>query len=197
MRKLKQYILFAFLIGSSAFVYSQDSVNVYPNPTVGPGTCMFYLNKQDTMSIVIFNLLGEVEKQVMLDSVMTIGYHYIPFDLTTSKNGVYLMKIQGWSSKAVARKIIKNQTSLIQDISKTSDILIYPNPACVVVSIKITSPTYSNLKITICDITGKQVYDYITNGTAPIKINLDSFDDGVYTVLIPDLNYKSKLILIR
>jgi hypothetical protein len=77
---------------------------------------------------------------------------------------------------------------------------VYPNPATSEVSVKIFSANTSNLTIQISDAAGKPIYssNYETSsGNLSIKVNLEDFANGVYTVYIPELNYNYKLVIIR
>ena len=66
----------------------------------------------------------------------------------------------------------------------TGSFAIFPNPAADILNI-----TGNNVKtVTICDMTGRTVYEYPGNNSKKITINISSLPSGIYLVTIIDIS---------
>lgn len=113
------------------------------------------------------------------------------------------------SAKSNLNKNLKSDTNVkgvssgISAVTNAEGIIttvsVFPNPASQDVNIRIVNIPANSVKINIYDIAGKLVYtnDFNANKNVSVKINMSDFDDGVYTISIPALNYNYKLILIK
>jgi hypothetical protein len=62
---------------------------------------------------------------------------------------------------------------------------VYPNPASNVVTLRLTEPIAGIVKLTLCDIQGKSVYDMLSEtdpGSTEMKIHLPKLRPGVYWI---------------
>ena len=105
------------------------------------------------------------------------------FTKTSSKSNTI---IQNRSPKTSSLNIQKGSIS---------NVAIFPNPASQDVNINIINFPDNSIKVNIYDITGKIVYSNAFNApqNISIKINMSEFDDGVYNINIPELNFNYKL----
>ncbi len=66
----------------------------YPNP-FNPGTNIeFHLAKATTVTLTIYNLLGQKVQTVLLDKRMNAGVYRIPVSMVDASSGVYIYRIE-------------------------------------------------------------------------------------------------------
>ncbi|HEX9970675.1 MAG TPA: T9SS type A sorting domain-containing protein, partial [bacterium] len=71
-----------------AFVLNQN----YPNPFNSTTKITFRLSKPDKVSLMIFNLSGEVVASLIKNQTYSIGLHSIEFDANGLSNGIYFCR---------------------------------------------------------------------------------------------------------
>ncbi|WP_070786750.1 PKD domain-containing protein [Flavobacterium crassostreae] len=81
-----------------------EGLAVYPNPSKGMFTLQLPAT-QDTYSIVVYNLLGQV---VLEDSITGNDASKATINLTGKTNGVYIVKIESSDKKVSIHKLVKN-----------------------------------------------------------------------------------------
>jgi hypothetical protein len=122
-----------------------------------------------------------------------------PFIVLNYPSGQMKDKFNKYSEKSTFTESMKFSPNSFVEKLPTS-ISVFPNPTTSEVSVKVISTEYSNLTIQINDALGKKVYSNnfeTTKGNMHIKLNLEPFSSGVYSVFIPELNFNSKLVIIK
>jgi hypothetical protein len=95
--------MYTLFIGSSNYIEQMKSVHLpseftllqnYPNP-FNPSTLIrFSLPQQSTVSLTVFNMLGEVITVLAADQPYEPGYHEVEFQGKSAASGVYLYRLQ-------------------------------------------------------------------------------------------------------
>ncbi|MCG6912832.1 T9SS type A sorting domain-containing protein, partial [bacterium BMS3Abin03] len=66
----------------------------FPNPFNAETQIMFAMPRQGKVSLVIYNILGEVIAEVITDQFFEAGYHHVSVDFGNFSSGIYLYKLQ-------------------------------------------------------------------------------------------------------
>ncbi|MEJ2507199.1 MAG: T9SS type A sorting domain-containing protein, partial [Ignavibacteriaceae bacterium] len=66
----------------------------FPNPFNAETQIMFSMPRQGKVSLVIYNILGEVVAEVINDQFYEAGYHHVNVDFGNFSSGIYLYKLQ-------------------------------------------------------------------------------------------------------
>ena len=70
-----------------------SSLMCFPNPSSGDFDIEFYLHKEDNVSFLVFNAIGELVFSI--DNKLCLsGYNQVPFSLSQLKQGIYYLEIQ-------------------------------------------------------------------------------------------------------
>jgi len=96
----KEYALF---IGTEEYISEKKNNLVpfeyalyqnFPNPFNAETQIMFSMPRQGKVSLVIYNILGEVVAEVINDQFYEAGYHHVNVDFGNFSSGIYLYKLQ-------------------------------------------------------------------------------------------------------
>jgi hypothetical protein len=182
--KLSKIIILLFLLLSFSEVKSQsDTLIVYPNPFADTLNIQIKLVSNDTVTILVYNVLGQNIKTLANDSVMSSGNHIIVYDTHSLTSGVYFVEMKIGGQTFVKKAIKPSTTNSIKTITaNTSNVTIFPNPN----NGNITLQSANELGlITICNTLGELVYSQTTkeNNT---QIDLSNQAPGIYFVKIQD-----------
>jgi len=176
--KYIKLIIFLFLLLSFKQVKSQtDSLIIYPNPFIDTLNLQIYLVNNDTVTITVYSVTGQIVKTLAYDSVMAMGNHTIVYNASSLATGIYFvsMKINGHTT---TKKIIKlSATNSIETIAANiNSAKVFPNPN----NGNITLQSNSELGlIIIYDTKGELIYRQITKENS-IQIDLSQQSKGIY-----------------
>jgi hypothetical protein len=214
MKALKISILFIALFCFKQVKSQTDTLTVYPNPFTDTLNIQIYLVSNDTVTITVYNILGQVIKTLAYDSVMAAGNHSIVYNASSLATGVYFVsiKINGYTT---TKKIIKpSTTNSIETITTNiNSIIIFPNPN----NGNITLQGNSELGlITIYNDIGELIYQqiikenktqidlsqdakgtYFLKGNANVDVSI--LNSGVYNINISSSNgvVNKRLVIVK
>jgi hypothetical protein len=175
-------IILLFLILSFKQVKSQtDSLKIYPNPFTDTLNIQVYLVGNDTVTITVVSIIGQIVKTLAYDSIMAAGNHTIIYDASSLADGIYFVTMKA-GGQTIAKKVIKTgTTNSIETLTEsTSRINIFPNPN----NGNITLQNHNELGlIMVYNNAGEFIYQQITkeNNT---KIDISSQPNGIYLIRI-------------
>jgi hypothetical protein len=109
------------------------------------------------------------------------------FKLTVTDNA-------GLTATATMQLVVEQAITSSQDVASIERLLVYPNPAHDVTTVKITSQVTGTVKITVYDMNGRQVLVAQTVKTDDVvtkTLNISSLASGMYTVQITIGNQKT------
>ncbi|MBE0539638.1 MAG: T9SS type A sorting domain-containing protein, partial [Ignavibacterium sp.] len=66
----------------------------YPNPFNPKTNIMFALPQQGKVSLMIYNILGELIEEKINDQLYEAGYHQVSIDFGNLASGIYFYKLQ-------------------------------------------------------------------------------------------------------
>ena len=96
----KEYILY---IGTEEYIDQKKASLIpleyvlyqnYPNPFNPKTNIMFALPQQGKVSLMIYNILGELLEEKISDQLYEAGYHQVSIDFGHLASGIYLYKLQ-------------------------------------------------------------------------------------------------------
>ncbi len=96
----KEYILY---IGTKEYINQKKASLIpldyvlyqnYPNPFNPKTQIMFALPQQGKVSLMIYNILGELLEEKISDQLYEAGYHQVSFDFGHLASGIYLYRLQ-------------------------------------------------------------------------------------------------------
>jgi hypothetical protein len=164
----------------SKLTYSQniDSLNITPNPFETATSIYFGLANNDTVTINIYNNVGDTVKTFMQDSLINAGYYSIPYSADSLANGTYIVSLKLGTHKTINKLIVKNNaTTVIENLSRNDHWKIYPNPTSNLLTISISG--IKNILIT--DLNGKTCK---TIKTRENNISLADLKSGSYIIRV-------------
>ena len=98
---------YSLLIGTTDFINQKQNGLIptefnlfqnYPNPFNPSTIIMFALPKQSNVSLKIYNILGELVFELINNQTFEAGYHEIAFNGSQLASGIYLYKMETFSS---------------------------------------------------------------------------------------------------
>lgn len=92
----------AVLTGITDLNFDALNYNVYPNPATDAVNVNLTNEKNETVSLIVMNNLGQVVKSVVIGNVSDVNYHLSTFDL---KSGIYYIKTSV-GDKSTTKKLI-------------------------------------------------------------------------------------------
>ena len=180
MKKINYLLLltlFTFGIKAS-FSQTVDSLSVFPNPFAISTTIHFEIAQTDTISVDVFNVLGELKSTYFKDTILTRGYYNINWLAESLPDGLYFVRLGIGSTKSIIKKAIKDGSiSSIEVAKANNNFLVYPNPT----NDHIEIPLEGNKTITITDTKGKLLKSFSTNQKV---ISLLDLAAGQYIITI-------------
>ena len=170
-----------------------DSLNVAPNPFVKRTSIFYSFSQNDTVSLTIYNVIGQTVISLLTNSIMPTGAYQDSLIMDSFSDGIYFVRLQLGVRKSLARKIIKTPSAGIEEVSYDSKIKIYPNPASTNLHIETKQTELANSEIQITNCSGQLIF------TAPYSksIDISKLSQGFYTLKIttPESKcYNSKFI---
>lgn len=175
-------LLLTYHIGHTQNV---DSLNIAPNP-FDTSTYIYYgLTNNDTVSLYLYNYLGQTVKTFLHDSIHISGNYSIYFPCDSLVNGVYFVRLNLGTHKSITKKVIKNSMSSVVENASLTEYVIYPNPTSNLLTISINGIK----KIVITDSGGKTCKTIRTSET---KISIADLKPGNYIINV--FSFDNKLL---
>ncbi len=178
MKTLKIILLFVVLITTKiSIAQTQDTLTAYPNPFSCLLTIKFEVPQDDTITLEVYNIIGQVEASLYKNLPLKKGSYTYVWRADTVADGVYNLNYQCGSSYTFKRKIVKNgncETAAINTVKET-EFIIYPNPTTGILII----PLNGTKQITITDLTGKLLKQQTTTAE---QISIADIPSGSYIV---------------
>jgi hypothetical protein len=196
MRPPKQIILIVFLLLSITKLFAQDSLRFSHNPFSDSTLVSFDIASSTKVSIIVYNTLGQKVDSLYKDTFLQSGSYafYLGADLP---NGIFLVSYKINSTTKNYQILKSNLVSKI-DLTSTqkNSIYIFPNPCPGNLNIRFEHPVLKPFTIDIYDPAGRLVYTTIIFNST-MALNISEFENGLYTLHIPDLGYSTQLVLMR
>ena len=180
MKKAKRLFLAVLMILSvgTSFSQTQDSLSVFPNPFSVSTNIHFDIVESDTITLRVFNLLGQAVWTYYQSIILPGGSYDINFDGNNLADGIYMVRLDIGSTKKITKKAIKSgNTSRLEDIQSDSKFIVFPNPT----TGRINIPLSGVKTIVITDLSGKMVKSITTDQN---EISLSDLAAGQYELSI-------------
>lgn len=169
--------LFTFGIKAS-FSQTVDSLGVFPNPFAISTNIHFEISQTDTITLVVFNVLGELKFTYFKDTILSSGSYNINWLAESLPDGFYFVRLGIGSTKSIIKKAIKDgSTSSIEVTKANNKFLVFPNPT----NDHIEIPLEGNKTITMTDTKGKLLKSFSTDQKV---ISLLDLAAGQYIITI-------------
>jgi hypothetical protein len=196
MRPSKQIILIVFLLLSITKLFAQDSLRFSLNPFRDSTLVSFDIASSTKISVIIYNRWGVAVDTSFKDTFLQSGSHSFFFG-TGILDGNYFASYK-INSKTKVYQLVKNNLVSKIDLSstQTNSVYIFPNPCPGNLKIRFEHPLSRLIAIDIYDPSGRLVHigSYLDSA---IEIDMSKFENGLYTLRIPDLGYSAQLVLMR
>lgn len=168
------------------------AVNVSPNPFFTTCEIDFELEEQDTVSLNVYTVTGQVDSLYFEDSLLNAGLY--SFEYSTENDGLYFVALT-INGENFSKKIMKTNSPtsiLIKDEIET--ISISPNPAKQFVKIEFLDETVRNIKI--LNVSGKLVKQIQKYKEKSLILKIEGYAKGIYYISINNGNMQTTKTLI-
>jgi len=118
MKQIKRLIIITLLTFCFVTTFSQttDSLSVFPNPFSSSATIHFEIVQSDTISLRVFNAVGQTERTFFQSTILPSGSYNINLLGDSLVDGIYFIRLDIGSTKSLIKKAVKNSsTSSIAD----------------------------------------------------------------------------------
>ncbi|OJV27941.1 MAG: hypothetical protein BGO32_01950 [Bacteroidetes bacterium 37-13] len=134
--------------------------------------------QSDTITLRVFNLLGQNVRTYFQTTILPSGSYNINFQGDSLQDGVYIVRLDIGSTKSITKKAVKSgSTSILEDFSLINKLIVFPNPT----NDQITIPINGNKTIIVTDLNGKIVKSLTTDQQI---ISLLGIANGQYFITI-------------
>jgi hypothetical protein len=181
MFKRNCLIIIAFLV----FTFTQgqtliDSLNISPNPYQKRTLLTFSFINNDTVSINIYNTLGNIIYSPITNSVMPSGTYQDSLIMDSYADGIYFVQLKLGHRKTISKKIIKSNTAAIVVHSNSlKGLRIYPNPIINKLNINFEMNIVENYYVQITNTLGQTIYSK-DSLTQKQEMDLSFLESGIY-----------------
>lgn len=180
MKQIKRLLLIILLTISFGTTFSQtiDSLSVFPNPFATSTTIHFDIVQSDTITLRVFNPLGQTVRTFFQSTVLPSGSYNINFVGDSLAKGVYFVRLDIGSTKSLIKKAVKNgSVAIIENNNVIEKIILYPNPT----NDGLIIPISGNKTIKVIDLNGKIIKTVTTD---QMVISLLDIPAGQYFITI-------------
>jgi hypothetical protein len=182
MKKIKHLLFITLLTITCGPIFSQtvDSLTIYPNPFNSATTIHFDLVQTDTITLQVFNPLGQTVRTFYQSTVLPSGSYHMNLNGDSLLEGVYFIKLEIGSTISIVKKAIKfGPTSIVENYKLDHKLIAFPNPT----NDRITIPIQGNKTIIVADMHGNFVKSFTTDQQV---ISLLDIAAGQYVITILD-----------
>ena len=156
MKKINRLLLttlLTFYFGTS-FSQTLDSLNILPNPFSNSTTIYFDIVQSDTITLRVFNPIGQTVRTFYQSTILPSGSYSINLVGDSLADGLYFIRLDIGSTKAITKKAVKSSsTSIVENSRLVNKLIVFPNPT----NDQIIIPINGNKTITVTDLNGKIV----------------------------------------
>ncbi len=191
MKLVKQLIIITLIsmCYKSAFSQATDSLSLFPNPFGSSATIHFDIVQSDTITLRVFNKVGQTIRTYFQTTVLPSGSYNINLLGDSLADDIYFIKLDVGSKKSLMHKALKVGSTLgIINPKSNETITFYPNP----VIDQLTIPINGNKTIILTDINGKILKTFTTDQQI---ISLLDISAGQYLITI--LSNQNEIITIQ
>lgn len=183
MKKIK-YVILLLLLCAIKFGQSQtmsDTLKVYPNPFPGIATIYFEIANKDTVTLEVYDMLGELKQTYFSNAILPSGAYTIVLQGDTLPNGLYVIRLQYAYNKTKTVKAIKQgtTTAINEPIELRNILYMYPNPTNDILTITMDGQK----TILISSLQGQEVKKVVTDKQT---ISLSDLPAACYIVHVFD-----------
>ncbi len=166
--------------------FDTNSFIISPNPFITSTTIEFNLSSNDTASLLVYTMTGQIDTMYFQDSLLNQGFHN--YEYKTTNNGIYIVRLT-LSGNDYFKKVIKTDSlSSIYTYKLAEDFIIKPNPAKHYVELNFVDNSKREIRFT--NQNGQIVLTKETN-RKDIKIDINNISAGIYLVLVINGNKTS------
>ena len=193
MKQLMLILLFLFLLNR---VKGQgiDSLRISPNPFDTSIAIYYSVANTDSVTFRVFNILGQVIKIFINDSLVNAGAYTINYNSSSLPNGVYFFSLNTKDSTLTKKGIKQAGVGINQIVGESTNLFIYPNPAINIISLNVSDiVNYQNAAIAIQNSLGQTIKKL----SFTKNIDVSDLLAGCYFLQITLVNaksYKTKFI---
>ena len=171
---------------------NEPTLDITPNPFVDTTSFIFTLPASDTVSLVVYNSLGQLIDTPINKQLMPQGTHTVIFVGDTLPDNIYYVALIV-DTNVVANKLIKLDQLVGVKNNKLEDenITIFPNPTSG--QINVTGLSQETTRISVYNVLGELLFEQ----EAPDqKIDLSSLPNGTYIFLFTQgkTTFRKKII---
>jgi len=162
MKKINRllFVTLLTLCFGTSFSQTVDSLNVFPNPFASSTTIHFDIVQSDTITLRVFNPLGQTVRTFFQSTILPSGSYNINFVGDSLADGIYFIRLDIGSTKSITKKAIKSgSTSIVEDNRVVNKLIVFPNPT----NDHITIPINGKKTIIVTDLNGKIVKSLTTD----------------------------------
>jgi hypothetical protein len=162
MKKINRllFVTLLTLCFGTSFSQTVDSLNVFPNPFASSTTIHFDIVQSDTITLRVFNPLGQTVRTFFQSTILPSGSYNINFVGDSLADGIYFIRLDIGSTKSITKKAVKSgSTSIVEDNRVVNKLIVFPNPT----NDHITIPINGNKTIILTDLNGKIVKSLTTD----------------------------------
>ncbi len=183
MKKIKILVLLITLCCfTSVFSSNGDTLYVSPNPFDSITVIHFDISQNDTISLNVFNMLGNPVRTYFQNTVLPSGSYSINFYANSLPNGVYLVSLKINSTKTLNKTVVRTSAGINENEIEKLKLILYPNPTKEKFTIE-TPLVKRASTLTICNINGQElIKQQITENMT--EVNISNLKNGVYFVKI-------------
>lgn len=161
MKKINRLLFVTLLILCVGTSFSQtvDSLNVFPNPFASSTTIHFDIVQSDTITLRVFNTVGQTVRTFFQSTILPSGSYNINFVGDSLADGIYFIRLDIGSTKSITKKAVKSGSTSIVEDNRVNKLIVFPNPT----KDHITIPINGNKTIIVTDLNGKIVKSLTTD----------------------------------
>jgi len=188
IKKIKHLLLITLftIIGGTTFSKTIDSLTIYPNPFNTSTTIHFDLVKSDTITLQVFNSLGQTMRTFYQSTVLPMGSYHMNLNGDSLVEGIYYVKLDIGATNSIVKKALKvRTTSVVENNKLDHQLMVFPNPT----NDHITIPIQGNKTIIVADLHGIMVKSFTTDQQV---ISILDIAAGQYLITI--LNNQNELL---
>ncbi len=160
-------------IDTSSFV-------ITPNPFLDSTAIKFNMVSNDTTSLIVYSMIGQVDTLYFQDSLLSIGQYN--FKYQTDIDGMYLVRLTVGNDVYIKKVIKTDSLNFVLEHFSVNNLSIFPNPTTGL--IRINNDKLKIMNVAVYDIYGKEVKSIGLLSLSKCEINLGSQPKGIYIIKV-------------